>query len=440
MRPLPVAPSGLIARSIAQRLVLIAGAGAALLALPAVACSQDQPASDAPGERMLRVFVDCDSDYCDLDFFRREITFVDYMRDRRDADVHVLITTRETASGGNEFLLEYIGQGTFSAVDDSLRHFSSDTDVFDEVRAGLTQMLELGLVRYAARLPSARRLDVAYEAPDTSRLTRGSVSDPWNFWIFRIRVGGNVAGEERQSVLSANGAISANRTTDTWKIRLYASGWYSEDSFELSDGTEFRSVARELRSGAFFALSLGSHWGIGLDSEAVASTFLNYDLAVAAGPAFEYNVFPYEQSSRRSFTFTYRAGVNHFDYEEITIFDQLEETRPANSLEIAFDVRQPFGSINMSLIGSMFLDDPSQHRFEFSSWFNVRIVRGLEFNVSGTAQRLKDQINLPRGGASDEEVLLRRQELGTEWRYSLGVSLSYTFGSIFNNVVNPRFE
>jgi hypothetical protein len=64
----------------------------------------------------------------------------------------------------------------------------------------------------------------------------------------------------------------------------------------------------------------------------------------------------------------------------------------------------------------------------------------LELNVNGGVERIKDQIHLARGGATDEEVLLRRRELGTEWRYRLGLSLSYTFGSIFNNVVNPRFD
>jgi hypothetical protein len=71
---------------------------------------------------------------------------------------------------------------------------------------------------------------------------------------------------------------------------------------------------------------------------------------------------------------------------------------------------------------------------------NIRLVRGLEFNINGGVERIKDQIYLARGGASDEEVLLRRRDLGTDWRYRLGLSLSYTFGSIYNNVVNPRFD
>jgi hypothetical protein len=40
---------------------------------------------------------------------------------------------------------------------------------------------------------------------------------------------------------------------------------------------------------------------------------------------------------------------------------------------------------------------------------------------------------------SGTEVLLRLRELATEYSFDFGVGLSYTFGSIYNNVVNPRF-
>lgn len=52
---------------------------------------------------------------------------------------------------------------------------------------------------------------------------------------------------------------------------------------------------------------------------------------------------------------------------------------------------------------------------------------------------MKDQINLPAAGLSPEEVLLRRRQLGTEFEYRVNMGFNYTFGSIFNNIVNPRF-
>ena len=52
---------------------------------------------------------------------------------------------------------------------------------------------------------------------------------------------------------------------------------------------------------------------------------------------------------------------------------------------------------------------------------------------------MRDQLSLPRSSATDQEILLQRRELATEYQYSLSVGVSYTFGSIYNNVVNPRF-
>ena len=53
---------------------------------------------------------------------------------------------------------------------------------------------------------------------------------------------------------------------------------------------------------------------------------------------------------------------------------------------------------------------------------------------------LRDQIALPARGATDEEILLRIRRLQTGYEYNVGLSLTYTFGSIFSSVVNPRFE
>jgi hypothetical protein len=42
-------------------------------------------------------------------------------------------------------------------------------------------------------------------------------------------------------------------------------------------------------------------------------------------------------------------------------------------------------------------------------------------------------------GASLEDVLLMRKQLATSYEYYFSIGLSYTFGSIYSNVVNPRF-
>ena len=66
-------------------------------------------------------------------------------------------------------------------------------------------------------------------------------------------------------------------------------------------------------------------------------------------------------------------------------------------------------------------------------------VKGLNFNIDGRYERIRDQLALPKGDLSLEEILLRQKELATNYNLSLSVSLSYTFGSIYSNVVNARF-
>jgi len=70
----------------------------------------------------------------------------------------------------------------------------------------------------------------------------------------------------------------------------------------------------------------------------------------------------------------------------------------------------------------------------------VRITKGLELSIGGSFSIIHDQLNLIKGEASTEEILLRIKELETSFQYYMHVGLSYTFGAIYNNVVNPRFS
>ena len=60
-------------------------------------------------------------------------------------------------------------------------------------------------------------------------------------------------------------------------------------------------------------------------------------------------------------------------------------------------------------------------------------------NFWGRYSAIHDQLNLNKSGASDEDILLQRRALESQYSYSMSVGLSYSFGSIYNNVVNPRF-
>jgi len=76
--------------------------------------------------RRVRVFLDCS--ICDHEFVRRELTYVDYVRERRDADVHVLSTSQQTAAGGVELTLEFIGLAGFAGVTDTLTYTAAPAE------------------------------------------------------------------------------------------------------------------------------------------------------------------------------------------------------------------------------------------------------------------------------------------------------------------------
>ena len=52
---------------------------------------------------------------------------------------------------------------------------------------------------------------------------------------------------------------------------------------------------------------------------------------------------------------------------------------------------------------------------------------------------LLSAVYLAKGERDQADVLLRRQALLTGYEYNAFFGFTYTFGSIFNNVVNPRF-
>jgi len=57
----------------------------------------------------LRVFLDC-QDECDGDFLRTEVTFVNWIRDRYDGQILVLVTSQTTGGRGTDYAFTLIGQ------------------------------------------------------------------------------------------------------------------------------------------------------------------------------------------------------------------------------------------------------------------------------------------------------------------------------------------
>jgi hypothetical protein len=370
---------------------------------------------------------------------RTEINFVDYVRSRQDAQVHILVTNQSTGGGGTEFTLHFIGQKELTHVADTLRYVSPPNASEDDLRRGLARIIRVGLVRYYAHLGQSGRFDVAYTAPTGDSASKAAVRDRWNLWVFRMNASGYGNGEKSSNFVSLNGSVNASRTTEMWKTSLTSYGNYNQSRFILSDASKFNSYSHGYGFSELIVKSLGQRWSAGQRGSWTSSTFLNQKRATRFAPAVEYDFFPYSQSTRRVLTLQYSPGINFFRYQDTTIFDKISEVRADQTLTASINVKQTWGSISSSLEGAAYVDDFTKKHLVFFNALDLRLFKGFSFFLFGQVAVLRDQLYLPRGNLSDQERLLRRRQLETSYSYFLQLGFSYSFGSIFNNIVNPRF-
>jgi hypothetical protein len=412
--------------------------------------SQVTAPADSARDDLPRVFLDCQANGCDSDFLRTELTWLNFVRDRTLAMVHILATSQSTASGGTEVTIAFIGLGPHAARQDTITAFSQQGDVHAERRQLVRRMIAQGMLRFVANTPLASRLSVSYQAPTagtTVSATRGA-RDKWNLWVFRI--GGNTFfnGEETYKYYNYNGYVEASRITAGLKINLGINANRSREEFSYDTSTTGQpaplvtevGIRRRSNFNSLIAKSLNDHWSIGAQANASSDLRTNLKLGTRIGPAIEYDVFPYSQSTRRQIIIRYSVGIKTLKYDSLTIYDKLEETLPDHRLIVASEATQPWGSVYGSLSASQYLSEPSKYRIDGFMYAEWRITRGLRVNFDLGYTKFRDQINLKKGTATPQEVLLRLRQLQTGYSYYGSVGLSYTFGSVFSNVVNPRFS
>ncbi len=390
-----------------------------------------------PGQTpRLRVYLDCGD--CFPDFLREEIRWVDFVRQPQDADVHLLTTSSDTGGGGQEVVLRFVGANRFRDVNQSLRTTSQPAATEDARRRDILRTVSVGLLGYIARegLPADVALSVKTARPDTPA---AATRDAWNFWVFNLEGGGSIDAEEtaRQWDWSTN--VSADRVTELWKISFGVNFEEEIEEFDLDEDEPLKVNRKERSVDWFVARSLTQHWSVGFAGDVQSSTFGNIKFQTSVAPAIEFSVFPYSQYVSRQLRIEYLIGVESSKYNEITLYGKLEETLGRHELTATLDQRQTWGSLQASVEFGQYLHDFSKYRLEVDGELSFRIARGLELEVDGSASRVRDQISLPRRDATPEEVLLRLRELASGYELNFSIGLSYTFGSIFNNIVNPRF-
>jgi len=403
-------------------------------------------------KQSLRVFLDCQGMVrgCDRVFFVQEMGYVNWVRDRFDADVHLLVASLAAGNGGRRQTVYFVGQKGYAGKEDTLAVTTLPNDADDRVRRELLRTFQLGLAPYVARTPIATRLrlTLAGGAPAPA-FSSGAVRDRWNLWLYRIDGNLNASGEQLVRTANYSSTLSAARTTERLKVNLGLTGSYNERDFKvfvpnagnpaLRDTVPVVVLQRAANFNALVGHSLTDHWTAGVKVSAGFSEVLNQRAALRLSPAVEYNVYPWSEATRRQLTVLYYAGPVHYQYYRTTIFGRDRETRWNQTLLLALAQRQPWGNTNLSLEGAHYLHDPRRNHLTLSGFVDLRLGRGFSLNFRGSASRVRDQIYIAGAAQSERDILTQRQQLQTNFRYNINVGVGYTFGSIYNTIVNQRF-
>lgn len=391
--------------------------------------SQNLVKSGAP-----KVFFDC---RCDLNYVREQIPIINYVNDRTEADIHILFTDQRTGSGGREYLLLFVGQRNFAGMNDTIKYNINQIDSEDLRRAKMVDALKAGLTKYIFKSPVADRMKITFTDGNGEDSLSANVDD-WDSWVIRTSLNTSLSGQQTAKHGNIGSSVSVNRVTEESKIYLYASLNYNESNYDYGE-TKISSISRRQNVSATYIGAINNKWSWGLWSSLTKSTYSNLNLALSFAPGIEYNFFPYSEANQRQFRVEYRVNVNYNRYEFETIYFKMKEVLYSHLLRFSFELIEPWGNAGFRLSGSNYLHDFNLYSLSTDGFISVRLLKGFSLDFKGGYSKINNQLALPRGQASLDEVLLARKEIATQYSYNFGIGVSYSFGSIYNNAVNSRF-
>ena len=379
----------------------------------------------------VKVYLNCP---CDGDFIKQNTLLFDYVRDRTLSDIEVFVFEITNAGGGRNYSFEYKGKNDFQNMNNQISIDIPSNLTFVEAREQLLKTFKLGMVYFLQNTPFNNQLEVTFlnEKYDLEEST-----DQWKNWVFEVSGSFNFENEKSIKEEEYNLGFEVDRVTEMWRIRSDF-GISRSVKFFSGDNQNYNSERQSTSFSGSVVKSLSNHFSTGIFGSYLNDTFRNYKSFLNFSPALEYNFIPYSEVLTREITLAYKVGYNFYEYFEKTIYGFLDQKMFNQSLTLNLRYREKWGSIYSYLVASQFLDQPDQNRLTLNNYINLRIVRGLSLRISGNFQLIRDQINLPQGEASIEDLLLRQRQISTNFQNRISLGLSYTFGSIFNNIVNTR--
>lgn len=399
-------------------------------------------------QESVKVFLDCQNYQLDCfeDYIRAEISFVEFVRDRKIANVHLLPTYQSTASNGVKVSLIIIGQEIFKNRNDTLMFFREMNESDSEYRTKLLNHIKAALIPYLAKTNQLNLISIVgiKTNKDSSATLRkeSEKKDKWNYWVFRTDFSGYANGDNNYTSAYLSGNFSASRTTEKLKVDISFNSNTNRNKYNYEIDGEKKTTFNKQKNHSFstsIIKSINGHWSYGGFLSVNNSLYQNFKLQVNPSTGLEYNFFPYSKYNQKYIVLRYIFGVQMNNYYKTTIYEKLRENLGEHSIGIYSNFVQKWGNVSTSLTWQNLLNDLRKNSIQFGNSMTIRLTKGLNISFDTNFSSIHNQINLQKGDATFEDVLIRRRQLATSFDYYAGVRLSFTFGSIYNNVVNPRF-
>jgi hypothetical protein len=389
----------------------------------------------------LKIYYDCQGQDCDEAFIKQNLEYVQFMRDRKYADVHVLITQQTNGSGGNQVLLRFIGRNEFESLSDTLMYHTDPTQTGDEKRRLQMKYVQIGLMRFFIEKGLIDKMTLSFETQVENKGEDETLKkDPWNYFVFKVSAGGWLNGQETSNSASGNGSFSVKRVTDKNKFSLYNSFNVNASKYTFGEDT-ITSYRQSIYSSIYDVISITDHWSYGFIGNINNNIFSNYQISTSLKGGIEYNLFPYTKSAVKQLTLGYKIGPSYNNYYDTTLFNKTEELLLSHNITLGGSVKQKWGAVSASIDYQNYLHDFELNSFNFYLNFDVRLFKGFNWYFYGSYSINHNQINLRKpNGLTQGDLLLQQKQFKSGYNYWMNTGLSYSFGSIYNTIVNPRFN
>ena len=380
-------------------------------------------------ENKIKVYLDC---RCDENYIKQETPFLEYVRDQDLADAEIFIRDERNPTGSRSFEIKIDGNNEYKEISSTTTAVGYANDTSSTLRDKLLNKLKLALVPFLDKGNYTLQLDVDSNFEDLT-----VYDDKWKNWVFELSGSYNNDKEESRQTNRYDIEFEIDKLTEDWRIGIEISRNESNRKF-YSNNNEYTSNRKTTSLRGRIVRSISDHFSAGGFFGIYQNTFENIDLNRYLAPAIEYSFYPYKDVLSKEITLAYRIGFGKRNYIERTIYGFEKQSLSSQTLSLNIRFRQKWGNISSYLNATQFLNDGTKKRFSLRSDLDIRVYEGLAVRLSGNVNLIREQYSLAAGNTSIEDLLLQQREIATDYRTNFSIGLSYTFGSIYNSIINTR--